>query len=232
MTCDEARPLLDAYLDGELDAGSSLAMEKHLKSCVGCAGEFNKLERLRDEIASAGLDFADEAVLKRLRARVRPTRWWKGAALTAAATAVVVLAVFLPGRGSADRELVDNHLRSLMAGRLVDVESSDRHTVKPWFQGRLEFVPSVPDLTTEGFALIGGRVDVLNGRKVAAIVYKRREHVINVWIAPGSGPAKMEAKDVEGYHLLRWSKDGMTYEAVSDLAAVELRTFAEFVKPR
>ena len=233
MTCVEAQPLLDAYLDGELDLTASLGIEQHLESCGECSAAYRKLELLRAEIADADLDFASDAVLQRLRASTEPRgrRFaWRGPAFLAAAAAVLVVAFLLPGRRSTDREIVDSHLRSLLGDHLIDIPSSDRHTVKPWFQGKIDFAPPVPDLTTEGFVLVGGRLDVIDTRKVAALVYKRREHVINLWISQGD--AGQGESEVGGYHLMRWSKDGLTWRAVSDLDVAELRTFATTIRNR
>jgi len=127
--------------------------------------------------------------------------------------------------------MVDSHLRSLLADHLIDVPSSDRHTVKPWFQGKIEFAPPVPDLTVQGFVLAGGRLDVIDARKVAAIVYKRRDHVVNLWISQGNAArSEPELSEINGYHLMRWSKGGLTYRAVSDLDVGELRTFANTIR--
>ena len=236
MTCVAAQPLLHAYLDGELDLTASLGIEQHLGSCLECSAAYRKLELLRAEIADADLDFASDAVLQRLRASTQPKERksaWRTPAYLAAAAAVLVLAFLLPGRftagrASTDREIVDSHLRSLLGDHLIDIPSSDRHTVKPWFQGKLEFAPPVPDLSAKGFTLVGGRLDVIDTRKVAALVYKRRDHVINLWISQGD--AGQGESEVGGYHLIRWSKDGMTWRAVSDLDAAELRTFAAAIR--
>jgi anti-sigma factor RsiW len=246
MTCADARPLLNAYLDRELDLTAALETERHLATCAACRAEYSGIERVHEEIAAADLDFADDATIRRLERAIRgrgglpaASQWktpWVWAALASAA-ALLLLAVFLPGRftGSAsfDRELVDNHLRSLLATALVEVPSSDQHTVKPWFQGRLEFAPPVPDLAAEGFILAGGRVDVLSGEKAAALVYRRRGHVITLWISRGAAaPARPALQEYDGYRLLSWSKDGMTYHAVSDLNGPELRRFADAIRSR
>jgi anti-sigma factor RsiW len=245
VTCLEAEPLLHAYLDGELDLSASLNIEKHLESCPGCAGAYRKFELLRRVNADADLDFASDAALSGARGaleqaglprRAKPGMAWRNSAFLVAAAAALVLAFLLPWRyeaqhDSMDREIVDSHIRSLQADRLVDVASSDRHTVKPWFQGKLDFAPQVPGLTAQGFALIGGRLDVIDNRKAAALVYKRREHVINLWISQGvAARNEPEESNVEGFHVVRWSKDGMTYRAVSDLDTGELRAFANLVR--
>lgn len=239
MTCLDARPLLHAWFDDELDLSRSYEIDEHVAECPECAAELRKFGQLRTAIAETDFRLGDDAALDRLRRSVgkqagfeRVPLVWKGAAAVLAAAAVILLAVAIPGRlnrapAGADREIVDSHLRSLALGHLIDIPSSDRHTVKPWFQGKVEFAPAVPDLSAEGFVLEGGRLDVIDGHKTAAIVYKRREHVINLWIAPGNAaPADPAAADFDGYHLLRWSRDGVTYRAVSDLDTGELRDFA------
>jgi anti-sigma factor RsiW len=154
----------------------------------------------------------------------------------AAAAAVVLLLVpwQLPRTSSdEDREVLDNHLRSLMASHLVDVPSSDQHTVKPWFQGKLSFSPSVPDLSSEGFTLAGGRLELVRSAPTAAIVYKRRNHVINLFVTPAAhsdvGPV---SRSMEGYNLVTWVKGGLSYRAVSDLNAGELMQFAQLIRGR
>jgi anti-sigma factor RsiW len=244
MTCFETRPLLHAWFDDELDLSRSYEIGEHLAGCPECAAEVQKWERLRAAIGESDFNPSEDAVLRRVRRSVRKQAGferipmvWKSATAALAAAAVILLAVALPGRlnrTSADtnREIIDSHLRSLAGGHLIDIPSSDRHTVKPWFQGKVEFAPPVPDLSVEGFALEGGRLDVIGGHKTAAIVYKRREHVINLWVSPGSAtPAEpasagFASVDYDGYHLLRWSRDGLTYRAVSDLDPGELRDFA------
>jgi anti-sigma factor RsiW len=150
----------------------------------------------------------------------------------AGALLVMVLMTSRSG-GSLERQMVDSHLRSLLAGHLVDVPSSDRHTVKPWFQGKLSFAPAVPDLAAEGFPLVGGRLDVIDGKPAAALVYKRREHVVNLWIAPDSGADRgIESREVDGFHLLHWRKDQLAHWAISDVNEAELREFAERIRGR
>jgi anti-sigma factor RsiW len=243
MTCPEAEPLLGASLDGELDAATALAIEQHVAQCAACSAACRNLESLRDQIAAADLDWSSSVDLRPLRAAIRrknhPAWWrrpWANPAFVTAAVAAALLIVFLPGRfalrnADIERQVVDNHVRSLMADHLIDVPSSDRHTVKPWFQGKLPFSPVVPDLTAQGFVLIGGRLDVIAARPAAAIVYKRQNHVVNLWMALASpSSAQPEVKDVDGYHLIRWQRDGMTFWAVSDLNVPELRQFADLIR--
>lgn len=244
MTCAEAEPLLGAALDGELDARTACEIERHLAECGPCSGAYGHLAALHEEIAAAGLDWSAETDLRPLRAAVRRKNrggWWQAVwsnhpALVAVSAAALLFLVFLPGRlgfrnNDIERQVVDNHVRSLMADHLIDVPSSDRHTVKPWFQGKLGFSPVVPDLTSQGFVLAGGRLDVIAAQPAAAIVYKRQNHVINLWMAP-AGPTDQRPvlNDFDGYHVVHWQHGGMACWAVSDLNSQELLQFAGLIR--
>ena len=237
MSCREAESYLSPYLDGELDVIAALHLEQHLIECASCAGHYRDLQELRREIANSGLYFELPSTLRRRAAAAEmvPVPWWRRVGPMAAVVAVVVL-VLVPAwmllrTPSADREIVDSHLRSLMAAHLVDVSSSNQHTVKPWFQGKLPFSPGVPDLSAQGFNLIGGRLDVVKGMPSAAIVYKVREHIINLFVvASGSGNSSAAYSESGGFHIVHWAKGGMNYWAVSDVNLADLRIFAELVR--
>jgi anti-sigma factor RsiW len=240
--------LLHGHLDGELDAANSLQFEEHLRTCPTCAGEYQRLLELRATLRQGGLRYrAPDALRTRILGALEPastappatttTRWWQrlwqGQRLglpVAAFAAGLAVALVVP-RQSVDleQELVSEHVRSLMANHITDVTTSDQHTVKPWFDGRLDFAPPVVDLANEGFALTGGRLDYIAGRAVAALVYKRREHVINlfIWPAERNGlTAKRTGSSVNnGYNTLHWSGSAMSFWAISDLNAVELQEF-------
>jgi len=240
MTCAEAEPLIGASLDGELDTQTALRIDEHFSTCHRCSVLLDRLQRLQQEIAAADLDWSSNADLRSLRAAIRRRtgeNWWQApwlwrSALAAVAAVLVVMAV-IPGRSgnSIERQMVDNHLRSMLADHLVDVPSSDQHTVKPWFQGKLNFAPSVPDLAADGFTLIGGRLDVVGGRPAAALVYRRRQHVVNLWILAADGvQSQLKSTDLEGFHVLQWRKSGMAFWAVSDINPAELREFAMLIR--
>lgn len=247
MNCRDAEPLLHARLDNELDVAGAITVDRHLSECRACAAQFAALQNLKEEIAAAQPGYALPPKLERkLASRFtsqgawlaglwnRP--WQSAAALGGAAVCIAVLVMFLPSMRTAGEagviaaEILDSHLRALQPGHLFDVQSSDQHTVKPWFQGRTDFSPPVPDLTNDGFILVGGRLEVIHQQPAAAIVYKRRQHVISLYVSPSPGAeAKQVLQDLGGYHLLHWSQDRMSYWAVSDVAPADLRDFASLI---
>ena len=246
MNCRDAEPLLHARLDNELDVAGCLTVDKHLAECRACGAQYGALQNLQKEIAAADPAYAlPPGLERRLVARFTQrtslgANWrsaWQGAAaLAGAAACVTVLLVFLPmmrstgGTNAAAAEILDAHLRALQPGHLFDVQSSDQHTVKPWYQGKTDFSPPVPDLTNDGFVLVGGRLEVIHQQPAAAIVYQRRQHIISLYVSSSPGvEAKLVLQDLGGYHLLHWSKDNMSYWAVSDVAAADLRDFATLI---
>jgi len=244
MNCNEAELLLNPYVDGELDLMTAVRVEEHVTGCGDCGRQYRELQELRREIAEADLEFSPGAGLARRVAAARRRAaaefqpWWRRPATVGLAAAAVLILTLVPAglmrvMGAEDREVLDNHLRSLMASHLVDVPSSDHHTVKPWFQGRLSFSPNVPDLSGAGFVLTGGRLEMVRRAPAAALVYKRRDHVINLFAAPANGAdSPPRAQSSEGYNLVAWKKGGLSYWAVSDLNARELMQFAELARSR
>jgi len=251
MRCDEVRDHLSAFQDDELDPVRSQEIEQHLVTCPDCADALSGMkalgERLRGEApyyrASDSLRVRVSRAAWSDASRGRATRWrvmgaargWIGAA--AAALVVVSGAVVLSSmqRGAmlsaTEGEVVSSHIRSLMANHLTDVASTDQHTVKPWFNGRLDFSPPVTDLSASGYPLIGGRLDYLGGRPVAALVYQRRKHWINVFTWPDGRAANAEApaRTQQGYNVIHETRGGSTYWIVSDLNSKELSAFARLL---
>jgi len=239
VSCHDFEALLNPYIDGELPVTEVLVVERHLADCLVCRSQHEALEKLRAEIAASRLDYlppprlADRVEASRPRAPRARHPWWWGAGGLAAAALVLILTVprMALRPDTTGREVLDAHLGSLLASHLVDVPSSDRHTVKPWFQGKVAFSPDVPDLTDQGFALVGGRLDVIRQQRAVALVYKRREHVINVFIAENraGSPSGSESQS-QGYNVVSWTDRGLSYWAVSDLNARELNEFAQLIR--
>src|SRR5512140_2078572 len=250
MSCNDTRRLLDAWVDNELDLRGALEVEEHLGRCAECAAqerglrelqEFSRANLTRHEMpqglearlrASLRTEAGAAPDLPRLRAR-RGLRWT--APLLAASVAAVVAVGILrpaPERGLAE-SVINAHVRSLLANHLTDVASSDQHTVKPWFQGKLGYSVSVTDFAEEGFPLAGGRLDYVEETPAAALVYRRRQHVINLFIWPQKkqgGDSSVQRLTLRGYCAYRWSKEGMSYWAVSDLNDAELQKFVELAR--
>lgn len=238
MTCAEARVLLGAHLDHELDVRSSLELEAHLRECAACRAELADLETLQESARANLTRFSPSAALEaKLRDAVRPARaprrqaWWAaGGALVAAAAALFLFFVVRPG---ADRrlagELIDAHARSLQVEHKVDVVSSDQHTVKPWFNGKLPFGVPVADFAESGFPLLGGRLDYVNGREVAALVYTRRKHVINVFVWPEPKEAAPAEENDRGYSVLHYAHGGLAWWLVTDASPADLRDLQKLI---
>jgi anti-sigma factor RsiW len=241
MTCDEAQILLHALIDRELDAGHAREVEDHVANCPRCAAELAAYREMSKAVAGAGLRYtAPPQLRRRIEASLPQTRapsrravlrgFAMGSAVSAiAATGLVAIVLRNDDVQRIESEVVSAHLRSLQAGHLTDVVSTDQHTVKPWFSGKLDVAPPVVDLTAQGFTLIGGRLDYVDARAIGAIVYRRRAHVINLFVAQTANterqPAKIET--IQGFNIRRWSERGLNYWAVSDLAADELAEFGE-----
>lgn len=226
--------LVHAYLDGELDPANALALEQRIAADPALAAECARAEALKQALREKlprkalppGLRPRIEAAVGLGRARTGPS--WR--ALAASVMLAVVLAsgstwyLVRPEPGDRIGEILDGHMRSLMATQPTDVTSSDRHTVKPWFNGRIPQAPRVIDLAQDDFPLLGGRIDVIGGTPVATLVYRHRQHVISLVAVPGGTVAARRA--LKGYNIVRWSEEGVAYWAVSDLGADDLEKFA------
>ena len=257
MTCDN-QLLVQAHFDGELDAAASVEVESHLATCAKCREWLGTLQRVRAEIRervtsrsapphlaqaiASALEQADQPAdqprqlssakwPKDARAR---TPWLIGAlsGLTGAAVAAALaFALFLP---SANERLLDEvttaHIRSLMADPLIDVASSDQHTVKPWFDGRVDVAPPVADFTSEGFQLVGGRAEYIAGKRIPTVVYRKGKHIINLMIWPAGGPQPDGVKEHNGFHILTWRSGDLVFCAVSDVMPDQLRLLARLMQ--
>src|SRR5690349_686910 len=249
MTCVECRDLIDAFADGELPGEDAAAVRAHLAGCGDCASELASITATSRRIGETFVKHQAPDVLKaRIRSALsQPDAFereetatvakngtrrlaWGGLGIAVASVLLTFAVVrqMTPARSLTD-DVVTSHIRSLMPGHLTDVVSTNQHMVKPWFNGRVDLSPPVPNLDSIGFMLIGGRLDYLDGRSVPVIVYGRRQHVISVYTWPdsrsdASGPAESARN---GYNVIAWRGGGLSLEAVSDLNRPELEQFVK-----
>jgi anti-sigma factor RsiW len=250
VTCNDAQQLIHGYVDRELDLVHNLEIEHHLRECPGCARTYDNLQTLRGGLAAEGMRFQAPAALRqriqsalespRKRRQIRPILSWKWAAVAASLALAALLTwgtVRILSLPSAEdllvNEIVASHQRSLLLKtHIFDVKSSNRHTVKPWFDGKVDFSFNVGDWPEQDFPLKGGRLDYFHGRRVAVLVYHRRLHVINLFIWKAgevldAGPRFLER---DGYNLVHWARGGLAYWAVSNLNARELGQFVKLAE--
>lgn len=246
MNCKEARLMTYAYVDGELDVLTTARIELHVRDCITCQRRLHEHTALRTAIKTAAPYFKAPADLQeRIRAQLRTPqkkrwslslgawRWPSIGALVASITLFSLTLALVINTPTADElsahEVIASHVRSLMADHLTDIQSSDRHTVKPWFIGHLDFSPPVHDFTQQGFILVGGRLDYLNDRQAAALVYKNRKHIINLFISPAllMETSSIKAHHWQGYTAYEWTHAGMRFWAVSEVNEDDLNQFAQ-----
>jgi anti-sigma factor (TIGR02949 family) len=245
VTCDLTHTRLHAYFDGELDAMGAAEFERHLESCPDCEARLAAEDKLRSALAGAQLYArAPETLRKKLqtalpKAAIPPEvrdpkasveKSWRWLAIAASVILAAILGThYLEKMNRYSQQqamaavIVDAHLRSLQPGHLEDVISTDQHTVKPWFDGKIDFAPPVRDFASDGFPLLGGRLDVIDSRTAAALVYGRRKHIVNVFVEKAQpGDSKDASGELQGYHWISWQQNNFTFTAVSDTAYADL----------
>jgi len=251
LSCQTTQEFIHAYVDGELDLARSLEVEQHMQECQACASAYHNQTALRSAFKDRSFYHSVPPKLeKRIRSSLRREaksevgrrlfgwRWLPVGAMALILLLALVIWRAAPGlRPAGDdllaQEMVSNHVRSLqLESHRTDVISSDQHTVKPWFDGKLDFAPPVKDFSSQGFPLLGGRLEYLNNRAVAALIYQRQKHFINlyIWPAEKSSTTSEVATKRQGYNLLHWTNSGMTYWAISDLNGLELHEFARLAQ--
>jgi anti-sigma factor RsiW len=234
--CVDQELLLGGLVDGELDAANTALVEAHVARCEGCREELERLQAVRSLVAADGVRHAAPDTLVRRIAELpelspeRPSRNWlpgwlvPGVAGALAASLAMVTLVPPATQSAVDEQLVSSHVRSLQPGHLTDVQTTNQHIVKPWFNGRIDFSPPVPELADKGFPLAGGRLDSIDGKTVAAIIYHRRLHTVNLYVWPAPDAASRSFfKD--GFAVSEWSRNGLRFAAISDIPPAELRQF-------
>jgi len=243
MTTRDDELRLHAYLDGELGATESIEFERRLAENAELRSGLADLRAIGGRIRSqahyhdAPPELRDRILRHVRRAEPRPRRPIFLWASLATATACAALAAWLAptlireagGWEPRVEEVLDDHLRSQLGTHWVEVASSDRHTVKPWLSAHLGFSPAVPDLSEQGFVLVGGRLDVLDAKPVAVLVYQRRQHMVSVFVWPREPLPADGVTERRGYHIVRWGAAGLSYWAVSDLNQSELRDFSRLL---
>jgi len=244
MNCTDARELVHAYADDELDLVTARQVDAHVRACPACGRVFESAQAIKTAVANPALYHAAPAALRQQLVAslpsiegssppspVRPPRWQLLSGIAAMLLLAIGAAWFVTQRtGQLDTNaeaILTAHVRSMqLPDHLMDVQSTDQHTVKPWFDGKLDFAPPVWQLADRGYPLIGGRLDYLQDRTVAALVYNRGRHVINLFIHPDpGGDTAPSATARQGYNIVRWRQGGMSFAAVSDVNPTDLQAF-------
>lgn len=241
--CVDQELLLGGLVDGELDAANTAMVEAHVARCEGCREELDRLQAVRNLLRSEGVRHAaPEAIARRIAvmpelapraANENRVRSWLAPALAGAVAASLAMVTLLPpgSESGVDQQLVSSHVRSLQPGHLTDVQTTNQHIVKPWFNGRIDFSPPVPELADRGFPLAGGRLDSIDGKTVAAVVYHRRLHTVNLFVWPGANGSDRDfVKD--GFAVREWTRNGLRFAAVSDIPPSELSQFQGLFEQR
>jgi len=241
--CVDQELLLGGLVDNELDAANVAMVEAHLARCEGCREELERMQALRSLLRTDGVRHdAPETLERRIAALSelspraandnRILRWVGPGAIGALAASLAMVTLLPPGADSiVDQEIVTSHVRSLQPGHLTDVQTTNQHIVKPLFNGKIDFSPPVPELADVGFPLAGGRLDSINGKTVAAIVYHRRLHTLNLYVWPAKDAAERSfVKD--GFAVKEWSRNGLRYAAVSDIPPAEVQQFYKLFEQR
>jgi len=236
--CADQELLLGALIDGELDAANVAMVEGHIARCEGCRGEIERLHAVRNLLGGEGVRYAAPqslavriAATPELASRAanenRLPRWLAPGLAGAVAASLAMVALLPPSSQSiVDEQLVSSHVRSLQPGHLTDVQTTNQHIVKPWFNGRIDFAPPVPELADKGFPLAGGRLDSIDGKTVAAIIYHRRLHTVNLYVWPAEG-GRERAFVRDGFAVREWTRGGLRFAAISDIPAAELEQFEQ-----
>ena len=249
MNCELARTTIHGYFDGELDPVRSAEFERHLERCPECQAVLEGIESLHAQLQQSDLyEHASPELHDRIRKQLAQAtgtgrvsagqwrRWFLVPAfgtLSAAAAVITIMLFVVPSHTKSvlTAELIDAHVRSLQPGHLMDVVSTDQHTVKPWFDGKLDFIPPVADYAAQGFPLVGGRLDVIDAHNVAALVYSRRKHYINVFVWPYREKESIaeSSGSRQGYNWVTWQSGDMQFCLVSDAALADLRELKDLI---
>jgi len=239
LDCKQTQSLLSAYADGELDARGCVDIEEHLRSCDRCVGALDSVRQIKRVVNTSVPHYRAPLKLRReiTKSTRTETRQFPNFATVTAFAACMVVAIsagWMLGRRSnattAASVVFASHVRALMSEHLADVISTDKHTVKPWFNGKVDYSPPVNDLAPQGFPLQGGRLEFLNGRRVSVLVYGRKKHIIDLYVMPSAQTSNYATTTHDGFNSVAWSRDGFEFQAISDLNKEELMEFSKLIQ--